>query len=119
MNRNHFSLVTCSLIFLSVILGCDGMSHISGEVYDSEDRPIKEAFVKFSERPDESHSCEVKTSSEGSFSCGLMHAPFSGIPLRITVAKAGYKTSQIEFTSDDAQRKLESKERFRIVLEKE
>jgi hypothetical protein len=107
------------LIFLLLVLGCDGTSHISGDVYDSENRPIKEALVKFSERLDERHLCEVKTSSDGSFGCGLMHAPFSGIRLRITVVKTGYKTSQIEFTSDEAKRKLESKEKFRIVLERE
>ncbi len=86
MNRNHFSLVICSLIFVSVILGCDGMSHVSGEVYDSENWPIKEASVKFSAGHDEKYPCEIKTSVDGSFNCGLTHAPFSGVPLHITVS---------------------------------
>lgn len=127
MSRNHVSLAICSLILLLLILGCDGASHISGEVYDSENHPIQGASVKFSaprdqrfsEQPDESNSCEVKTGIGGSFGCGLTHAPMSGIPLRLTVSKTGYKTYQADFTSDDAHRKMESNEKFSIVLEKE
>ncbi len=127
MSRNNISLAICSLILLLLILACDGTLHISGEVYDSENHSLKDASVRFSaprdqrfsEQPDESNSCEVKTGVDGSFGCGLTHAPFSGVPLRLMVSKTGYKTYQADFTSDDAHRKMELNEKFRIVLEKD
>jgi len=122
MKSNYKNFGICLLILIFLMIGCDGASRITGHVYDSNNKPLENATVKFEAidkgKPEESYQSTQQTDKQGKFDSMFMHAPFAGIPLRLTVSRSGYKTYQIEFTSDEAQRKLENKEEFIIVLEK-
>ena len=123
MKTNDKNLFVVLLILLSLVLGCDGFSQVHGHVFDKNDKPIVGASVVFEQVETGKKSDFVHRKSEtdvsGGFNDGLTHAPFSGIPLRLTVSKPGYKTLQQDFTSDDVHKKMENKEEFRIVLEQE
>lgn len=109
------------LIFIGI--ACDGNSRINGVLRDKEGKPVAEATIRFEvvEKgdPKESYEDFLKTDGKGVFHTSLMHAPFSGVRLRLTVFKEGFKASVIEFTSDEARRKLDANEGFDIILEKE
>lgn len=77
--------------------------HTFQERFTIPKTPVAGASVKFSElrhqrfseHPEERNSCEVKSGLEGNFGRGLIHAPFSGIPFRLTILKTGYKTFKL------------------------
>lgn len=93
-----------------------------GFVYDAENKPIQNVTVKFEQvkkgEPKESYQSIQQTDKNGRFDAGFTHAPFD-VELKLTVSKAGYKTYESQFSSSEAQKKLENKEEYRIVLEKE
>lgn len=119
MTNNRDNLALVLLIFAVVNIACDGFSTVHGHVSDPIGRPVAGAVVKLEEVGyEQKYGCKTETDREGAFECGLVHAPLS-IPLRLSVAQTGFKIYQTEFTSDDAHKKLEAKEEFKILLEKE
>jgi hypothetical protein len=120
--ENIINLLICLAILFFFILACDGGSRVRGFVYDSENKPIQNAIVKFESvrkgEPEESYQSIEQTDKNGRFDCRFTHSPFE-TQLKLTVSKVGYKTYEIRFSSSEAQKKLENKEEYRIVLEKE
>ena len=120
--ENLVNFLMCLAVLIFLILGCDGGSRVNGFVYDTENKPIENATVKFESvrkgEPEESYQSIEQTDKNGRFECGFMHAPFE-VQLKLTVSKAGYILYESQFSSREAQKKLENKEEYRIVLEKE
>jgi hypothetical protein len=123
MKRNCENLVLSLLIFLCLMIGCSAGSRVNGHVVDTDNLPIENATVKFEQvgdfHGDTTHQSIHQTWVDGGFGCEFLHAGFFEVPLRITVTKEGYKPYQIDFTSGEAHKKLQNKEEFRVVLEKE
>jgi len=120
--ENYRNCLLSLLIATFLVIACDGGSRIKGQVYDSEDKPIENATVKF-EAIDkgelkESYQCIGRTAKDGKFDCGFLHSPFN-IQLKLTVSKEGYKIHETEFSSREASKKLKSNEEYQIVLEKD
>jgi hypothetical protein len=123
MKKYYASLGLCLLISCFLMVGCMAGSRVNGHVYDADNMPIENATVKF-EQVGDFHGDTTKQSvhqtwSDGGFGCEFLHAAFFDVPLRITVSKEGYKTYQTDFSSADAHKKLQNKEEFKIILEKE
>ena len=124
MKANRSSLILVAIVLTAFVLGCDGASHISGHVYDSNDKPVNNAKILFedaaSEKSDhpEYYQYRTETNGEGRFNAGIMHAPFD-IKLRLTVTKEGFRTYVTEFYSSDAHKMVDDKHELSIVLEKE
>ena len=98
------NLLTTILLLIAVCLACDGGSRIGGRIVDTNGRPIKDALVLFEAvekgEPADSYRCKVRTSADGYFGCGFVHAPWN-IKLRLSVTKEGYNTYMRELYSKD------------------
>jgi len=82
---------------ISLLLGCDGFTHLKGVVLDSADKPVASADVRLIV---ENRSQEVKTSESGVFVIGMSHSPWNP-ELSLSVAKGGYKTFEKRFHPDE------------------
>jgi hypothetical protein len=120
--ENLINLLICLAVLVFFILACDGGSRIRGYVYDTENKPIENATVKFEavEKGElkESYQSIHQTDKNGKFDCMFTHAPFE-TQLKLTVSKPGYKTYESQFSSREAYKKLENNEEYRIILQKE
>jgi hypothetical protein len=123
MKNNHKNLAPCLMILSFLLLGCSAGSQIAGHVYDSNNVPVANATVKFEQvgnfGGDTSHQCIQQSWTDGKFGCGFLHAAFFSAPLKLTISKDGYKTYQLDLTSDEVQKKTRDKEEYSVVLEKE
>jgi len=90
-----------SLLLLLSVAGCDGFTHISGKVTDTNGKPIQGAEVRM-KTISGGRDDKVKTDTEGSFTVGFSHAPWN-VDLLLTVSKDGYKTFEKQFKSADAK----------------
>src|SRR5687767_1519182 len=94
-NMKYLGTVTALAFLIAAVLACDGVSRIGGRVVDLEGRPVKDASVLFEVvrkgQPTGAYQCDTRTAADGSFGCGLTHAPFN-IDLRLTISKHGYTT---------------------------
>ena len=119
MKKNYKNLFICILTCIFLILGCDGGSRIVGNVYDTENKPIENAEIKFEQiekgETKESYQCSTKTDKDGKFGCGFTHAP-KKVQLKLTVSKNGYKTYETEFSSIEAKEKMGNGSGFKIIL---
>jgi hypothetical protein len=100
----HRNAIIVFLILIGASLACDGGSRIGGTVVDTGGRPVENASVLFEAvekgEPRESYQCTARTSVDGIFGCGFVHAPWN-VRLRLTVEKEGYTTYVRELNSSD------------------
>ncbi len=95
------------LILIGVCLACDGTSRIGGRVVDASGRPVENASVLFEAvekgQPEGYYQCTARTSADGTFGCGFVHAP-RNVKLRLTIEKEGYTTYIRELYSGELER---------------
>ncbi|HKR60208.1 MAG TPA: carboxypeptidase-like regulatory domain-containing protein [Pyrinomonadaceae bacterium] len=95
--RKELGILSLALVLL--MTACDGFTHIKAKVTDMKGKPIQGALVQMKTmsggRDDQS-----KTGTDGSFSVGFSHAPWS-VDLLLTVSKDGYKTFEKRFKSEE------------------
>ena len=100
------SAVLLITVFIIGVVGtaCDGMSRVGGRVVDAEGRSLENASVLFEAiqkgEPKAAYECTVNTSVDGTFGCGIVHAP-RNVKLRLTVDKDGYAKYIRELYSND------------------
>ena len=120
--NNYKNFLTCLIAFTFLILACDGGSKIIGNIYDSENKPIENAEVKFEQikkgDPEAAYQCLTKTDKDGKFGCSFLHAPWK-VELKLTVSKNGFKTYETEFSSTEANEEMGNGEGYKIILERE
>ena len=101
--KQHNGMIAV-LTLMVVCLGCDGASRVGGTVVDANGRPIENASVLFEAvekgDPKDAYQCTVKTSPQGTFGCGFVHAP-RNVKLRLTIEKEGYAIYARELYSSD------------------
>ena len=117
--ENYINLLVCLSVLVFLTIACDGMSSVKGYVYDTNNKPLVNATVKFEAvekgQPEESYRRVSQTDKAGKFDTGFTHAPFN-TDLKLTASKEGYKTYESKFTSREAAEKQKKGEEYKIVL---
>jgi hypothetical protein len=93
------SFATVVLVFLLVVIACDGGTAVSGNITDEDGNPVAEAIVVLEA---DGIKDEHKSDAAGFYHVGATHSPFK-VKIKLTVSKAGYETYEQEF---DSQEKL-------------
>ena len=95
--RNRINVFLIFLIFLFVVLGCDGFTSVSGKILDENGKPIKDAKVILEVGDLKADSI---TKEDGYYDVATTHAPVKVSP-KITVIKEGYQTYEQTFESPE------------------
>jgi hypothetical protein len=95
--NNKYNLVFNLIIFVLIVLGCDGSTNISGKVVDESGKPIVNAKVNL-KIGTEIKNTETKT--DGSYTIFETHAPFK-MTYKLTVTKEGFQTYEQTFDSKE------------------
>lgn len=82
-----------ALLLVATAVGCDGFTSVRGRVTDPTGKPILEADVKLTYKPDDPRyrrTSHTKTEKEGRFAVGIVHSPSKKHPIRLEVSKEGF-----------------------------
>ena len=112
MSRKNLKLILIfALLYVPLIISCDGGSSFKGIVRDVGGRPVAGAKPTF-ETPSRSIKDEVMTSEDGSFHTMFLHSPYGRVQIHFVVNNAGYKPYEQEIAAGHY-------ENLQIVLEQE
>lgn len=97
-NRKRlYGLVVCAVGIASLLVACDGGTHLKGVVLDSADKPVADADVKLAVG---NRTLEMKSSESGVFKIGTLHSPYNP-ELSLSVTKAGYRSFEKRFHANE------------------
>lgn len=120
--NNFKNMLICLTVFILFSIACDGGSKVVGSIYDSENKPVENAEVKFEQiekgEPKTAYECATKTDKDGKFGCSFLHAPRE-VQLKLTIYKLGYKKYESQFSSKTAAEKMDNGMSLKVVLEPE
>lgn len=92
-NQKSFAAVV--LVFLLIVLGCDGATRVTGNITDEDGKPIADALIVLEV---DGRKDERRSNAAGFYEVGLTHAPFKS-KAKLSVSKTGYQSFEQEFES--------------------